>query len=630
MFNQERNRRRAIVPLLTVLIATGVGGAAALTLRHCTGTRHPKPRSKTSYTRKPFRLPQLTSASLGPANRVHLKHGANNGVLVVAQGQDEQFVLTAFGEQQLLTPDSTYTVDDALVLAGLAIKPDPKSPPVFKLTSSKGLEHVAGKFSVLDTEGRVRQTHDAGPSPGLSGSGSAPSATSGSDNPQPGRMQRDAGSSKGDLLANYVENLERALRNLRKRALTFVDLPVKYSFVGGVGVTDGGQQAASDRTRLAIETTYGTDKPNSFRQIVMGTYFAKQPGGSAGPSDRRYSDLSRRIVRTYRVGPDGGGSLPGQNGKVAYPDASVRQEIQLAISVSQEAGPDSQLLGDPHDPSLPTGGHPRTMGFEKITVGESNDPTSEARFVGIVPSSDQKLVSAWLIGQGSLWLPEFPPMAHPGPVRSDRMVHVSGGTFKMGADDGDEDQRPAHNVVVAPFDIDATEVTFADYEACVTAGACPPRNTDRRCNTGKADKTHHPAECVTWFGARAYCTWANKRLPTESEWEYAARGSDGRLYPWGNEPPSTQLCWKSKGTCPVASHPTGATALGVFDMAGNVSEWTDSIYCPYGDGHACSGIMRVCRGASWQSSRTDHVSSLYRGVGMASQPTIGVGVRCTR
>jgi sulfatase modifying factor 1 len=159
------------------------------------------------------------------------------------------------------------------------------------------------------------------------------------------------------------------------------------------------------------------------------------------------------------------------------------------------------------------------------------------------------------------------------------MAKIPGGKLKMGRDDGKKSEAPAHEVTVKDFFIDTREVTVAAYRECVAAKKCPEPTDDEFCNFHKKDRDNHPINCVDFKSAEAFCAFAGKRLPTEQEWERAARGDDGRKYPWGAEEPNMDLlCWKrlkeKLGTCEVSSRPKGASPYGVLDMAGNVNEWT--------------------------------------------------------
>jgi eukaryotic-like serine/threonine-protein kinase len=226
---------------------------------------------------------------------------------------------------------------------------------------------------------------------------------------------------------------------------------------------------------------------------------------------------------------------------------------------------------------------------------------------------------------------------------SGSMVKLDGGTFTMGSTDGDGAEKPAHRVTLPSFHLDVTEVTVASYKLCVDAGSCSKPDDASVCNWGKSDRDTHPINCVNWEQATEFCKWANKRLPTEEEWEFAARGSEGRLYPWGDAAPGNQLCWdgegndlgkgKRKGTCAVGSYPTGDTSTGLKDMAGNLWEWTASQYCPYSkSGYNVSKCdsTRVLRGGS---SCTDDASRV-RGANRSSDSPwfrlYNFGFRCAR
>lgn len=190
------------------------------------------------------------------------------------------------------------------------------------------------------------------------------------------------------------------------------------------------------------------------------------------------------------------------------------------------------------------------------------------------------------------------------------MIAFPAAKFRMGAAGPDATQRegPVHDVSLSAFAIDKTEVTVEAYEACALAGACTPSDTPndlhgphdesslvwlRACNSGKPDRRNHPMNCIDWAGARSYCEFAGKRLPTEAEWEYAARsGGKVRTFPWGEQPaacdravmvdPATRAVGcGAVGTLPVCSRPKGNTLQGACDMAGNVAEWVADWYGRY-------------------------------------------------
>ncbi|MBI5952696.1 MAG: SUMF1/EgtB/PvdO family nonheme iron enzyme [Chloroflexi bacterium] len=194
------------------------------------------------------------------------------------------------------------------------------------------------------------------------------------------------------------------------------------------------------------------------------------------------------------------------------------------------------------------------------------------------------------------------------------MILIPAGTFTMGSDEtGDVGSRPAHEVNVDAFYIDKFEVTNEMYDACVYAVECrkPQQGGSATRNTYFANPVYakFPVLYVDWKMANAYCEWRGARLPTEAEWEKAARGSeDARLYPWGNQEPDCSLANKVgcvADTTPVDQHTAGVSPYGVFGMSGNVWEWTSTLFKAYpykvDDGREdpkASG-ERIARGGSW-------------------------------
>ena len=175
---------------------------------------------------------------------------------------------------------------------------------------------------------------------------------------------------------------------------------------------------------------------------------------------------------------------------------------------------------------------------------------------------------------------DAPPPGDEGPS----MIAIPAGKLPPEAEpDGGTRGDNQRSKLLPAFAIDRTEVTAEQYASCVRATACAAVDPKaRRCNVNRgAAFRRHPANCVTWGQADAFCRWRDARLPTSDEWERAARGDQPRKYPWGDQLPGNQLCWQREpggadGTCPVGAHPSGASPFGVLDLAGNVAEWTAS------------------------------------------------------
>jgi eukaryotic-like serine/threonine-protein kinase len=234
------------------------------------------------------------------------------------------------------------------------------------------------------------------------------------------------------------------------------------------------------------------------------------------------------------------------------------------------------------------------------------------------------------------------------------MVYVPAAKFTMGSDKDDANEKPAHVVTISHgFFLDKTEVRASDYAACVGVNECSgnhlrspdAKDTVNGCNLGDdAATAKHPANCIDQEQAIAYCKYSGKRLPTEAEWELAARGTDGRTYPWGNQKPTT--CWMAivggvsgacarKGTWEVGTTADGRSPFGAYDMSGNVWEWVVDGYESYPTSDVTdpvvpgTGLRAVLRGGSWDYSmgaaRTTSRLALSRGIAQ-----ISTGFRCAK
>jgi formylglycine-generating enzyme len=220
-----------------------------------------------------------------------------------------------------------------------------------------------------------------------------------------------------------------------------------------------------------------------------------------------------------------------------------------------------------------------------------------------------------------LALPSMAAAASAAPCPSG-MKKLAAGTFRM------VDGTPAR---LQPYCMDATEVTVAAYARCVDAGAC--RAEDLECGNaatwGKPGAASNPMNCVSWFEADAFCRAHGKRLPTEAEWEWAARGGPRAFtYPWGEEPPGSRACWdgdgnsKTKGerkaTCAVGANPRSKSPDGLQDLGGNVREWTATE----------ADRFRVLRGGSWGDSLPEFLSAGFRGWNAPDERMELTGFRC--
>ena len=260
----------------------------------------------------------------------------------------------------------------------------------------------------------------------------------------------------------------------------------------------------------------------------------------------------------------------------------------------------------------------------------------------------------------------------------DEMVYVPEGEFEMGSTDAQVDQalelcnqfvfgcerewfeweQPVHTVALDGFWINRTEVTNAQYQRCVGAGECEDPGVSN-IHFKDAAKTDHPMMSVDWSEAEAYCEWAGARLPTEAEWEYAARGPDELVFPWGDEFDEARLNYcvvhpsghgaqctitnwddatigdDDQRTAPVGSYPEGASWCGALDMAGNVEEWVADWFGAYPSERQenptgpATGQARVLRGGSWIAYSPPDMRGTNR-FGADTEADSTVGFRCAR
>ena len=216
----------------------------------------------------------------------------------------------------------------------------------------------------------------------------------------------------------------------------------------------------------------------------------------------------------------------------------------------------------------------------------------------------------------------------------------------MGSNNGETDEQPVHQVEVRSFQIMRSEVTISMYRSCVDAGACSSLSTfSAACTWSETptDKESYPANCMTWFQLRDFAAWVGARLPSEAEWEFAARSAGGEAtYPWGDEAPSCEratFMGCSQGTTVVCSLSSDRTSQGLCDMAGNIWEWiqdeyhdsyngapeTGSAWCSTEDCSAemVSAPFRVLRGGYW-SGETNYLRTTYRN---SASPIVEYGFR---
>ena len=291
-------------------------------------------------------------------------------------------------------------------------------------------------------------------------------------------------------------------------------------------------------------------------------------------------------------------------------------------SASQAEPPTSQAKGEPRRSPLP---RPQPEAAQDQDSGGHDDPSAIAKV------NEQTMVAQHR---------ELQRLAQNGVHPPEGMVLIPVGEFLLGAEDGLSDARPMHRTYLSAYWIDKYEVTNAQYRRCVDSGVCSLPKERRAFDDSQF--AQHPVTNVTWAQARAFCEWRGHRLPTEAEWEKAARGTDGWRYPWGNSEELIKRRVKeyalklgSNGTAPVGSLPDTKSPYGVFDMVGNAWEWVKDWYAedyyavapPRDPQGPLRGSFRVLRGGDWSQGPLE-LRVTYRGWDEMTYWGPTLGFRC--
>jgi serine/threonine-protein kinase len=376
------------------------------------------------------------------------------------------------------------------------------------------------------------------------------------------------------------------------------------------------------------------------------------PGAAPAPAEGDDDEPVLEVVEHDVMTPSGSGDMGTLQSAVA-PSLSPPQALALSVSMRRASGTRMPLVAA----AYALLGGAVTFAVMSAALG---------RFGGGASGSAPAAVAS----QAPVAAAMVPPPSCP-----EGMATIPGGRFLMGSDDGMPMERPSHNVTLPPYCMDLTEATTEDYKACSDDGACRRAGTtndwdaitdaDRRvfdplCNVRDPQgRAKHPINCVDWEMASIFCKAHGKRLPTEAEWELAARGTDGRKYPWGDEEPGPTLLnacgkecveWSRRNhvdartmfdandgwanTSPVGSFPRGASRYGLHDVVGNVGEWVSDWYAEYDKADAVSpggpteGRERVIRGGAWNGSYPAWVRPTFRYKDVPTKRSYGIGFRC--
>jgi eukaryotic-like serine/threonine-protein kinase len=282
-----------------------------------------------------------------------------------------------------------------------------------------------------------------------------------------------------------------------------------------------------------------------------------------------------------------------------------------------------------------------------LTGADATEKTPQRKIIFIVLAVVMSVVLAvpiiWLTTSGEQSTTGEPPAAttsasptNPPVAVPEGMLLVPGGKFTMGFDGSDDpSEKPEHVETMNPFFIDKTEVTVGDYYKFMKAkNHAAPEGWPQNWKSGKfqSGEARLPVTGVSWFDASEYAEWIDKRLPTEKEWEYAARGTDKRLYPWGNDFDAKRAnVADSQKNAPVAtgSYSAGKSPFAVLDMAGNVAEWTDSDSFRYPGSQSTPKPGKIVRGGSFRASKIYAMTTTRTAV-LGDRKMPDIGFRCAK
>jgi eukaryotic-like serine/threonine-protein kinase len=459
-----------------------------------------------------------------------------------------------------------------------------------------------------------------------------------------------------------------------------VDINARYPEAGGA-VRAFAELVAPDtkRGQLIVAGTSNLSSQQPPGQGYSGALGASgAPGFNTGPGAPPMGSASGGAP-TYPQHTGPGAGMSGQPAPIYTGGAPPQglgpvRSTTAGASLSQAAGqftPGAPQGGSKAWIAIPIGlmilGGIGFAGYRMFALTKANEanlaPTSSATTAAVAPTMSASADSSATAAAG----PQ-------GTTCPDGLAFIKGGKMFMGARDLSEDAKPPHGVTVSSFCIDKKEVTTAEYRACFDKTDCerPLENVSwpgitealkqrysPLCNGIKDDRASHPINCVAWSMADNYCKKRGARLPTEAEWEFAARGSRQRVYPWGDEAPSAKhlnACGKEcakwgadnkdpkptmhgdddgyAATAPVGSFQAGATAEGVLDMAGNVWEWTADWHAAYPAEDLVdpkgpeTGTLRVARGGDFLGSNPDWAKPAWRFKTNPDTYNHAIGFRC--